>query len=156
MFTHILITLDGSSYSERVLGYAADLARPSTGRVTLFMVVPDKGAGSGSKREEECRTYLDGHAQALRDAGVAEVAVEVRGGDPAPAIVEAVREVNADLIAMSTQGVSATVDEGLGSVASKVLRAAPCPVFMVRVERPEPPRTLAEEEWQSEGGANVG
>jgi hypothetical protein len=33
---------------------------------------------------------------------------------------------------------------------------APCPVFMVRINRPEPPRNADEERWQEEGGGHVG
>jgi hypothetical protein len=57
---------------------------------------------------------------------------------------------------MSTQGLGADDRYGLGSVALQVLMTAHCPVFMTRINRPEPPRTLAEERWQGEGGANVG
>lgn len=163
MFTHILIPLDGSEYGERVLAYAADLAEAGAARVTLLTVVPSDGApafgqqsASGDAQLERCRAYLDEHASALRDAGVEHVDTEVRAGVTTSVIPEAARQLEVDLIAMSTQGLSAQSDEGLGSVALKVLVAAPCPVFMVRIRRPEPPRGVAEERWQSEGGRNVG
>ena len=163
MFKHILVTLDGSAYSERVLSYVADLAALVEARVTLLTVVPDstfpseaKAAGGDAPSADVYRTYLDRHATMLRAAGVADVSTALRAGVAARVIVQAARELAADLVAMSTQGVSADSDEGLGGVASKVLMAAPCPVFMVRIVRPEPPRTPAEATWQAEGGANVG
>ena len=32
----------------------------------------------------------------------------------------------------------------------------PRPGLMVRINKPEPPQSAAEERWQAEGGANVG
>ena len=157
MFSHILIPLDGSAYGERVLAYAADLAALGAGRVTLLTVIPSEGADAGDAAEvDRCRAYLDEHATTLRSAGIEDVATDVRSGVVAAAIAEAARELGVDLIAMSTQGLSAQSDEGLGSVASKVLVSAPCLGFMVRIRRPDPPKGVAEERWQSEGGANVG
>lgn len=163
MFRHILVTLDGSSYGERVLAYVPDLAAPLQARVTLLTVIPEDAAPPGTSggapaahRAEAFRGYLEQQAHAIREAGVAEVATDVRTGTPPRIIAEAARELGADLIAMSTQGLGAETEQGLGGVASKVLMSAPCPVFMVRVHRPEPPRNQAEERWQSEGGANVG
>lgn len=157
MFSHILIPLDGSAYGERVLAYAADLAALGTARVTLLTVVPSEGATAADEAETaRCRAYLDQHAETLRSAGIKDVSTDVRSGVVAAAIAEAARDLTVDLIAMSTQGLSAQSDEGLGSVASTVLVSAPCPVFMVRIRRPEPPKGVAEERWQSEGGANVG
>ncbi len=156
MFSHILIPLDGSAYGERVLAYAADLAQLGAGRVTLLTVIPSDGSTSDEAEVLRCNAYLDEHAGALRSAGIAQVEVQVRAGVVAASIAEAARELGVDLIAMSTQGLSAKSDEGLGSVASTVLISAPCPLFMVRIRRPEPPKGVAEERWQSEGGANVG
>ncbi len=157
MFSHILIPLDGSDYGERVLAYAADLAHIAGARVTLLTVVPtDASVAEDDKEMARCRAYLDEHAKTLTDLGVETVEVDVRSGVVAAAIAEAARVLEVDLIAMSTQGLSAESDEGLGSVASQVLVSAPCPVFMVRIRRPDPPKGVAEERWQSEGGANVG
>jgi nucleotide-binding universal stress UspA family protein len=157
MFNNILVPLDGSDYGERVLAYVADLAQIAGARVTLLNVVASDGPLAGDEQEiARCRAYLDEHAKTLADLGVGTVEVDVRSGVVAAAIAEAARVLEVDLIAMSTQGLSAESDEGLGSVASQVLVSAPCPVFMVRIRRPEPPRGVAEERWQSEGGANVG
>jgi len=157
MFNHILIPLDGSDYGERVLGYAADLASISGARVTLLTIVPSDGQLAEDQGEAaRCRAYLAEHATTLTNLGVEVVETDVRSGVIAAAIVEAARVLEVDLIAMSTQGLSAESDEGLGSVASQVLVSAPCPVFMVRIRRPDPPKGVAEERWQSEGGANVG
>ena len=161
MFKHILIPLDGSAYGERVLSYAPDLAGLADARVTLISVVPAEGPTSErahvATEMERARAYLEQHASELKAAGIEGVVeTDVRSGRTTQVIPEAARELAVDLIAMCTQGLGAESDEGLGSVASKVLMSAPCPVFMVRIHRPDPPRGVAEERWQSEGGANVG
>lgn len=163
MFTQILVPLDGSAYGERALLYAQDLAAIAGARVSLVAVVVsvDSPIVPVPEQPEEHRgrawlAYLEEKAQALRDAGVSEVAPYVRFGEPARQITELAREQDADLIVMSTEGLGADGRYALGSVALKVLMTAPCPVFMVRINRPQPPRTPAEERWQAEGGANVG
>lgn len=163
MFRRILTPLDGSEYGERALAYARDLAQTSGARVHLLSVVltGDSPVVPLDRKLDEVRrvrwaVYLEGHAATLREAGVAEVMTDVRFGEPAIAIADAARELRADLIVMTTQGLGADARSGLGGVALKVLMTAPCPVLMVRINRPEPPRTLAEEQWQAEGGRNVG
>jgi nucleotide-binding universal stress UspA family protein len=163
MFNHILVTLDGSELAERAIGHATELALAVGASVTLLSVVhqPDSPSGASSTgTEEEQRApwieYLDKQAEMLRAAGVADVRTELRAGDAARTIADGARELQVQLIVMSTQGLGADGRDALGSVASEVLMTAPCPVLMVRAETPEPPRSVAEERWQEEGGANVG
>ncbi len=52
-----------------------------------------------------------------------------RRGDVAAEIVSAAREMNADVIAMVTEGRKGFWDAIRGSTAQQVLRKAPCPVF---------------------------
>ncbi len=162
MFRQILVTLDGSSYGERVLPYIGDLAAPMQAKVTLLAVIQvdlvpamEDERPPDPRRIEGARKYLEERADELRESGV-QVETDVRSGSPSRMIVEAARELGADLIAMSTQGLGAETEQGLGGTASKVLMTSPCPVFMVRIQRPAPPRGPAEERWQGEGGANVG
>jgi nucleotide-binding universal stress UspA family protein len=163
MFKHILVTLDGSLFSERALTYAVDVARPSQARVTLLTVITsealpldDEVPVPGDARLESWRAYHDKHLSRLREAGVQHIATELRSGSPVRTITMIARELGVDLIVMSTQGVGAAVENGLGSVAAGVLASVSCPVLMIRVARPARPRTPDEERWQSEGGANVG
>ncbi len=159
MFSSILVTLDGSPYSERVLGYVPDLAQLGGAQVTLLTVVPEDAVPSTASEDDRLApysAYLEQAKARLTTEGLDGVEVQARIGVPARVIVQVAREQHADLIAMSTQGLGAEHDQALGGVASKVLANAPCPVFMVRVSRPLPARGPAEERWQEEGGANVG
>jgi len=163
MFKQILTTLDGSEYAERALTYTRDLAQIAGAQVNLLAVIPtvhSAGTPAATQPEEHraraALAYLKEKAEVLRGAGVLDVATQVRHGDAAGLITQAARDLGADLIVMSTQGLGADGRYALGSVALKVLMTAPCPIFLVRINKPEPPRSTTEERWQGEGGANVG
>jgi nucleotide-binding universal stress UspA family protein len=53
-------------------------------------------------------------------------------GNPAEAIVAYAREAGASLIVMGTRGAKALDRSGLGSVADRVVHAAPCPVLTIQ------------------------
>jgi universal stress protein A len=53
-------------------------------------------------------------------------------GSPAEEIVRCAREFGCDLLVMGTHGRSGIGHLALGSVAEAVIRAAPCPVLVVR------------------------
>lgn len=60
--------------------------------------------------------------------------VQLREGPPAGAIVEAARELSADLIVMGTRGRTGLAHVVLGSVAQRTVRLAPCPVLTLKAE----------------------
>jgi len=70
-------------------------------------------------------------AQELEEAGY-EVRITVRFGDPATAIVAAIVEEGATLVAMATHGRTGLIHLLLGSVAEQVLRQSRVPVLLVR------------------------
>ncbi|MGE0228272.1 MAG: universal stress protein [Dehalococcoidia bacterium] len=159
MFNEILITLDGSEHSELALRYGGELARMSGGRVTLLMVIPATDVTDRNlpdQLRERTLAYLEERAQTLRAGAIPKVGTMVRGGPPAQGIIEQAREQRVDVIVMSTLGLGADERYMLGSVALDVLMGAPCPVLMVRINKPEPAQDTAEQLWQWEGGANVG
>ena len=81
--------------------------------------------------EIQLRAYLRSVAATLREQGaVAHVAVQQ--GSPADEILAHAAQVEADLIAMTTHGLSGTGRWVYGNVAGKVLQGAPCPVLLVR------------------------
>jgi nucleotide-binding universal stress UspA family protein len=87
------------------------------------------------RRELEAREYL-GRAQQRVAGHGGRVRVVLRSGQPAPAIVAAAAEAEADLIAMATHGRSGIGRVALGSVAESVLRAASIPVLLLRAAQP--------------------
>lgn len=61
--------------------------------------------------------------------------IHLREGPPADAIVEAARELCADLIVMGTRGRTGLAHVVLGSVAQRTVRSAPCPVLTLKAPR---------------------
>jgi nucleotide-binding universal stress UspA family protein len=83
------------------------------------------------KLRKDAEEYLGSVAAGLRGRGV-RVTVHVRVGDAVAEILAGSREVEADLIAMSTHGRGGLGRLLFGSVAEAVLRQAETPVFMMR------------------------
>jgi nucleotide-binding universal stress UspA family protein len=65
-------------------------------------------------------------------AGVKEVNLHPREGDPADAILDVAEEQKSDLIVVGNKGMSGAKRFLLGSVPNKVSHHAPCSVLIVR------------------------
>jgi len=140
----LLVPTDFSDDATRAVQAAAALLGPvaDSKKITLLHVwsIP-AGAGIGWPAAgiepdlgtfvEAARRQLDRAAKPLRDAGY-DVETKELEGDPAHVIDEEARAVGADLIAMGTHGHSGLKRLFFGSVAERVLPAAPCPVLTVR------------------------
>lgn len=145
-FRRILIPLDGSERSEKVLPLAVQLADPEEAELTLFRtaepIIPiDHAVGALGLitdasdleyREQEAARYLDRVAAPLRERGLVVHTRVDRVVQPAVAILEAARQLDADLIAMATRGHGGVTRFLIGSVADKVLRSADTPLLLVR------------------------
>jgi universal stress protein A len=137
----ILVPIDFSDCSKKALQYALPLAREHQAALTLLYVVPAAyGAGEYGGLDYaqlEASMKEGGERELAKLAG--EVALGgvpaealVRLGSPAANIIDAARELPADLIVISTHGRTGLKHVFLGSVAEHVVQRAPCPVFVVR------------------------
>ncbi len=132
----IVAPIDGDPDHERGLPIAASLAQTLACRLRLLMVVPKVHNLTGPEvavsimlpgstrtelemRSTDARSYLDRRAEELAKAGIS-AETEISRGDPAAAIMEAVRRVSADLVVMGTHGRAGTEAFWEGSVASEV------------------------------------
>jgi nucleotide-binding universal stress UspA family protein len=140
MYTRILVPLDGSETSEKVLPYARALARSLKIPIELLAVI-DIGRYTSGERARYLDTLMDAAmrrneeylkkvAKTFPGAG-AEWTVE--GGAPEEAIITKAAVNKGTLITMATHGRSGLQRWLLGSVAEKVLRGACNPVLLVRV-----------------------
>jgi nucleotide-binding universal stress UspA family protein len=156
MYTHLLVPLDGSEEAEAALPHVQAVAEKFQARVTLIRVtvapetliaeaaggapgVPDAGPMIDptpvvEAEQQEASSYLQRVAERLRRSGVQEVNAEPSEGPAADTIVERAREQGADLIVMSTHARGGLGRLVFGSTADAVLRHAPCPVLLIRVE----------------------
>jgi universal stress protein A len=72
-----------------------------------------------------------------RPGKVARPQWRIRTGVPSHEIVEAAREADVDLIVIATHGYTGWKHFCIGSTAERVVRAAPCPVLVVREKEHE-------------------
>ncbi|RME61010.1 MAG: universal stress protein, partial [Caldilineae bacterium] len=150
MYKKIAIPLDGSPFSERILGYLPGLVTPHQTELVLLHVIelshyvslmaPDAlhTVDMGHWRQEG-EAYLKRVQGELRDQGY-QVKARTIEGDVAGAICDAADQEDVDLIAMTTHGRSGFQNLLLGSVADRVVRTARQPVFLVRPQRDAKPR----------------
>ena len=142
-FNKVLVPVDGSVVAEAVLPFIEQIAGPLDMQITLLRVVPltsldvvgmagDAVAGGPIVKELDAQGYLEPLVEALKAKGI-RAGARVRIGDPSTEIVAAAKEIEADLIAMTTHGRSGLGRLLFGSVAESVLRTAPIPVFLMRM-----------------------
>ncbi len=143
MYKRILVTLDGSELAEMVIPHVEVVAEAGYSGVILLHVAPEAEAliengvvVAYADQEAERLTmaaqhYLDRFVERLRAQGITARSL-IRFGAPAAQILEAAREEDADLIAMTTHGRSGVRRLFYGSVAEEVLRGAVIPILLVR------------------------
>ena len=149
MFTTILVPLDGSNLAEQALAPAAKLARRTNASI-LFVRAPSLAPAYATaesaygliypepvlrRASAEVTDYLKS-IQARQVVSGITVRATVAGGEAASAILDEASQSKADLIVMSSHGYSGLTRWLLGSVTEKVLRAATCPVLVVRSSQP--------------------
>ncbi len=152
----ILVPLDGSRVGEAAVPLVEEIISKLSPEVKVevallqvvsslahWVVVGETGARIPYSQAEidtlkrESLKYLNSVAERLKPTGAA-IKVEARTGAAAEEILKAADEMQADLIAMSTHGMSGLGRWAFGSVTGRVLRAATRPVLTVRAKPPEP------------------
>jgi nucleotide-binding universal stress UspA family protein len=132
--SRIVVPVDFSESSELALSFARDLARKFGAALHLVHVVEDADApmrlaqtGSQRRAGDRLRAMLTAEDRDLR----ARCAV-VSSGLPAFAIVEYAKNVNAGAIVIAMRDGAAPPGPFLGFATERILRTAPCPVFVLR------------------------
>jgi universal stress protein A len=141
---HILVPTDFSIPAEEAVDYAATLAARFGGTVHLVHVLHDPLAGQGAwefyipdspqvraQRHKDAKDRLWQIASTHVNPGT-RITTEVRFGFPTEEIIAAATAYGSDLIVMGTHGRTGLPHLLLGSIAERVIRAAPCPVLAVR------------------------
>ena len=139
----VLVTLDGTSFSERILPFVKLLGSVTDGEIVLLTVpeVPEpemygamQDAVTDLRREAELTSwgYLKAVVGLLDREGVT-VRPLVTGSRPATTIVEVAASEQADLVMLATHARGDLDRLFAGSVADRVIRNTNCPVFLVPV-----------------------
>lgn len=147
----ILVPVDFSEYADVALRYARELARVYHAKVDVLHVVEEAAlpvvygiepvSVAVPEIQERAFAALARRAEeAFGDAVPFDVHTTL--GYPAHEITAFAKEHENDLVVMATHGLTGVKHFFLGSVAEKVVRTAPCPVFSVKVLK----RSLVEED----------
>lgn len=138
MYDKILVALDHSDASERVLAAAKDLATLSNGEVwVLHLQEREVIARMGqvpAESESEASSKVDTAVKSLADAGL-RAKGEVREtlfGHAAREIVEDAKLHDVGVIVMGSRGRSDLAGLVLGSTAHKVIHLTDRPVLVIR------------------------
>ncbi len=140
----ILVPTDMSAYSLEGLFYAQEISKIFNAEIIVLYVdehkkkehkqsdprIPD---ADELKTRSHLTSFLINNGAAGQD-----LRIEIRYGSPATNIVNAAKQLHADLIVLSTHGRTGLQHILMGSVAEKVVRYAGVPVLTVK------PRDLIE------------
>ena len=140
----ILVSVDLSEATPRILQAAGRLARSLSGKLWLLHVAePDPDfvgyeAGPDVVRDQVAREFRDEHrkvqeyADGMREDGIAATALLIQGPIVDTVIAEAER-LGADLLVVGSHGYGAVYDLLVGSVSRGILKHAEIPVLVVPV-----------------------
>ena len=138
----VVLALDGSEFAERALPAAEAISRLFDATLNLVSILPARGAlrvlpkgrSGGDPLEAgqvETETYLSRLAGRVKEDGV-RAETYVASGPVAQALDMLTRELDADLLVMSTHGRSGVSRFMLGSNASATIQLATRPVLLLR------------------------
>ena len=144
---HVLIPVDGSALSERVVEPALEVAGVRDARYTVLRVVGAEPAALArlDRRDrvdhlthdrEAAEREIERVVQALHRRGATAQGAVVRRSAAALGILGYASSNEIDLIAIATRGRSGWARLALGSVADKVMRGASVPVLLYRPPAP--------------------
>ena len=124
----LIVTIDGSARSARILPVAARWAKGLELRIVVVTVSPP-GADESAEELQRAATASVGF---FRSEGIDAAHESLIGATAAETIIAFARQVPASLIAMGTHGRTGLGRTALGSTTIKVVHGATCPVVVVR------------------------
>jgi nucleotide-binding universal stress UspA family protein len=143
----ILVPIDFSPPSKNAFKYAVRFAEEFGGELTLLHVLEPQSM-TGLMAIPEATGFVENDivaagknlrslAGSVRNARIERPHWKVRGGLPSHEIVEVAKEMDVDLIIVATHGYTGWKHFCIGSTAERIVRAAPCPVLVVREKQHE-------------------
>jgi universal stress protein A len=142
----ILVPSDFSPASENAFKYALRFGQEFGADLFLVHVLPPPLAPTfpgepatlvfPKSESASARKSLRAWVDSARAVGV-NATVGIRNGMPEYEIVEAAKEHDVDLVIIATHGYTGWKHFCIGSTAERVVRAAPCPVLVVREKEHE-------------------
>ena len=143
MIKKILVPIDFSDYSKKALQYTVNFAKHFNSEICLLyviepviypadlsmgqMVIPNADIDYGEKAEDELLALAKSEIGDLLSYNIL-----VKTGKPFMEIIDTAKEIDSDLIIISTHGHTGVEHLLFGSTSEKVVRKAPCPVLTMR------------------------
>jgi universal stress protein A len=137
----ILVAVDFSPSSTNAFHHALTFASQFHAELIVLHVVPS-GPGAFAaphgipQFSEDDLTFGEDNLRLLVDSAERESKVKARAilrlGLPSHEICEAAKEADSDLLVLGTHGYTGWKHFCIGSTAERIVRAAPCPVLVVR------------------------
>jgi len=152
-FSKILVAIDGSDHSMKAAQYAIDIARDNKAQLialtvldiskigyaaSAFIASPMHGLEELERKRKEAQEWLDRvgkmtSQRASSDNNSIQFASQIEESmSVAGSIVDYAENQNIDLIVVGSKGTSGFTKLLLGSVASKVVTYASCPVLVIK------------------------
>jgi nucleotide-binding universal stress UspA family protein len=135
----VLIPVDGSDSSRNAAKYAAHLVSPRSAKLYLLNVWEPINMTIGGDKAEKLRERAQAKAmemleeyRALLEPCGLEVELIARSGRPDYVILNMQEELDCDLIVIGSRGLSVLENVIMGSVVTRVLEGATCPVLVTR------------------------
>jgi nucleotide-binding universal stress UspA family protein len=149
-FENFLVPLDGNPDHEHALNYASVLAKMCNAKIHLLVAIPHFGNMSGkltpvnrllpgttSKMLDmlvpDAKDYLQRIQKELETSGL-RVSSYASRNDPAAAITETAKKINADLVILATHGTKGAEAFWEGSITPKVNKSSRIPLLLVSVK----------------------
>jgi len=130
----IVVPIDFSPSSHVAMETAFDLAGKFQAEVLLFHVLSETAEEAKKTAAEKNFALSLAEMESKGLKGATKIAVD---DDIAGAILDYVEDAKADLVVISTHGVSGWYPVVFGSIAEKIARLIATPLYLLRTEKPE-------------------
>ncbi|MCS7215088.1 MAG: universal stress protein [Thermodesulfovibrio sp.] len=136
----ILVCIDGSEISERIISKAVEKAKKDGSKIIVLYVVEDfcpiglAEVDCKTIRElliKEGKNIIDSAVNKFKSQGL-EVNSVIKEGRPADVIIDFAKEEKVDEIFIGSHGKHGAKKFFQGSVSSRVVEGAPCPVTVIK------------------------
>lgn len=145
--TKILVPIDFSASSHAALDAATELAEKFRAELYLLHVIPQFPVVALPETVSEeliveaakkaAADHFEVSAAGLKAKGIkATTNIEV-GDDVAGSILEAIEREGADLVVITTHGLSGWYPQVFGSIAEKLVKLVHTPILLLRTPKPE-------------------
>ena len=130
----LVVALDGSEFSERMIPFAAETAKALATRLVLVQALPPQPSIPALPGQDKSDTlessYLHGIAGKIKREHGIDCEWEVLHGDPADALGRYIKGMAETMLAMTSHARGGLQRALLGGVAAACLRRAGVPILM--------------------------